>query len=387
MEDIEEYTEELADEGIGSGVAEEPEFSPDNEDKPFDPKKIDLVTKTFGIEFILKKIRNKTLNLAPDFQRNFVWDKKRKSQLIESMLLRIPLPMFYVAEDKNGNWEVVDGLQRLSTMRDFFLGEDYDGKGFKLEKLEFYKFMNTYNFFKIEKDENATRLWNNLMETQLSFTLIRPDTPENVKRNIFKRINTGGIRLSEQEIRHALYNGFSTSLLKEMSSMGEFKLATNSSVNDNRMAARELALRFLAFQINQREDFIGAMDDLLSDTMIEINDGKVQNIDQLKEHFKTGLIRSNGIFGNDAFRTPVVKAKRKPPINKALFEVWISILCRLSEFEYRQLVNKKNELLAGYIELFKNEAFVRAISRHAASPAGARERYNVLFELVKGFII
>ncbi|WP_279496510.1 DUF262 domain-containing protein [Aeromonas veronii] len=126
--------EELAGEGIGSGVEKEQE----NHQDPFDPTSISITSKVVSLESVLRRIKNNTINLNPDFQRKVVWDQARKSRLIESMMLRIPLPMFYVAEDYEGSWEVVDGLQRLSSIREFLLGKDYDGKGFKLKGLEFW---------------------------------------------------------------------------------------------------------------------------------------------------------------------------------------------------------------------------------------------------------
>lgn len=95
----------------------------------------------------MRRLQQGTITLNPDFQRQEVWDQKRKSQLIESLLLKIPIPMFYVSSDEKSNWTVVDGLQRISTLRDFVLGKEYlkdpsknlnkKGSGFKLQGLEF----------------------------------------------------------------------------------------------------------------------------------------------------------------------------------------------------------------------------------------------------------
>ena len=111
--------EDLADEGVGSGVEREQEGNQFQTGDPFDPASISLSSKIVSLDTVLRRIRNHTITLAPNFQRNFVWDVKRKSLLIESMMLRIPIPMFYVSEDKDGVWEVVDGLQRLTTIKDF----------------------------------------------------------------------------------------------------------------------------------------------------------------------------------------------------------------------------------------------------------------------------
>ena len=122
--DLFQIDEEIADERSFSGVEVEGNSDEYIDTEPFDPSSISISSKTIALDTVLRRIKNHTIRLSPDFQRNFVWDIERKSQLIESMILRIPLPMFYVSEDRNGVWEVVDGLQRLSTIRDFILGSD-----------------------------------------------------------------------------------------------------------------------------------------------------------------------------------------------------------------------------------------------------------------------
>jgi uncharacterized protein with ParB-like and HNH nuclease domain len=223
------------------------------------------------MDTVIRRLEQGTILLAPNFQRNEVWDATRRSRLIESLMLKIPLPMLYVAANTEGSWEVVDGLQRLSTIRDFILGDD-QGKKLKLSNLEFLgnKF-NGKTFDNIEKDPSQIRLINTIRETEMRFTVINPGTPEEVKRNIFKRINTGGMPLTAQEIRHALYQGHSSDLLTKLVELPEFKEAINSKINDSRMGARELVLRFLAFLVMPATDYQSDMDKFLSNTMRVIN--------------------------------------------------------------------------------------------------------------------
>ncbi|HEX8016558.1 MAG TPA: DUF262 domain-containing protein, partial [Flavobacterium sp.] len=216
------------------GVEEEQEDS-----HPFDPEKISIDTKGITMDTCLRRLEQGTIILAPDFQRNEVWTNEQKCRLIESLMLKIPIPMFYVSADEKGVFSVVDGLQRLSTIRSFILGDEYlktkdsnlKGQGFKLKYLEFWgdKY-NDYTFNKL-----PINIQNRILETEFTFTIINPGTPEEVKRNVFKRINTGGAPLTSQEIRHALYTGQSTILLQELSHRTEFLVATNYSVSSDRM--------------------------------------------------------------------------------------------------------------------------------------------------------
>ncbi len=129
-----------------SGIEESLDDEHDRD--PFNPDEISIDTKPITMETLMRRLQQGTITLNPDFQRKEVWNSERKSQLIESMLLKIPIPMFYVSSDEKSNWTVVDGLQRISTLRDFVLGKSYledtqknidkKGYGFKLQGLEFW---------------------------------------------------------------------------------------------------------------------------------------------------------------------------------------------------------------------------------------------------------
>ncbi|EEP89545.1 DUF262 domain-containing protein [Yersinia kristensenii] len=385
--------DDLASEGIGSGVESEPEMPEYANKTPFDPDSISLTTKVVSLDTVLRRLKNTTIVLSPEFQREEVWDKKRKSLLIESMILKIPLPMFYVSEDNDGVWEVVDGLQRLSTIRDFILGEDGDGKGFKLQDLEFWgESLNSKTFYKLLFDSKAARVVNNIMETELLFTVINPGTPDNVKRNIFKRINTGGMRLSDQEIRNALYQGIATKFLRVLSNNEYYTEVTGGTIKDNRMAGRELILRYLAFSLLGRDKFTGDIDDFLSNTMLHLNneaefsDLDCASLSSIKYRFELGLYRSYLLFSSHAFRKSVAGARKKTSINKSLFEVWLIILSELDETEFKCLESQSEFFLAKYSDLFHDVDFSNSISRRGGSPWGANFRYSVLKKLVMEFI-
>lgn len=383
--------EELADEGVASGVEREPEEFHTVE--PFDPASISLSSKVVALDAVLRRIKNKTIRLHPDFQRNAVWDKERKSLLIESMMLRIPLPMFYVSEDKDGIWEVVDGLQRLTAIRDFILGPDSDGKGFHLKGLEFWGgSFNGKDFYSIEKKLETSRIINNIMEAELSFTIINPDTPEKVKRNIFKRINTGGMRLSVQEIRHALYQGEATKLLKDMVLLPTYLNVLGGIVKDHRMAGRELALRYIAFSARGWRDYKGDMDTFLSDTMrflnseIKLDLAKEFSRENILTDFSKALTRSDEIFGVHAFRRSRGK-HRKTPINKALFDVWTYCFSRMKDSTYEMIQNNKEYFLSQYFHILDtDDEFIDSIGRYGGDALGVKTRYEKIIGLIRGFL-
>ena len=389
-----DFNEELAEEGIYSGVEIEDEDTSDkpSEKEPFDTDSISITSKIVALDTVLRRIKNKTIKLAPDFQREYVWDIKRKSQLIESMMLKIPLPMFYVSEDKNGIWEVVDGLQRLSTIQNFILGDDLDGKGFKLKGLEFWAdIYDGKDFFNLDKENSNIKVINNILETELSFIVINPETPEKVKRNIFKRINTGGMRLSNQEIRHALYQGRSSDLLKILVEDNVYNIVINNTVKDNRMAGRELILRYLSFYLFKYSSYKGDMDDFLSNTMRAINgesqlyknDSIILSEAEIIEAFRKGLARAHSIFGEHAFRKSLPGDLRKTPINKSLFELWLCVFSKVKNDTFDKIYLHKELFIKKYSELLKSEDFINSISRHGSSVQGAKYRREQVLTLIR----
>ena len=311
---------------------------------PFDPEDISIDKKPMVMDAIIRRFKQGTIIMHPDFQREEVWSKETKSRLIESLLLRIPITMFYVSADEEGKLTVVDGLQRLSAIRDFVLKEEYKptntkglGDGMRLQGLEFliqYEGM-TFN-------ELPINMQNRINETEFTFTIINPGTPEEVKRNIFKRINTGGEGLKPQEIRNALYAGKATELLKNLATSPAFIKATTSSVRSNRMESYEVVLRGIAFILRNADSYPknGNMDKFLGDTMVILNSypefsdreilrldkmegldlSSIKNdrIDNLEEIFKLSMRRAKSLFGTHAFRKSYGD-KRRSPINKALF--------------------------------------------------------------------
>jgi len=390
--------DDLAEEGVKSGVEQELEGNREFGDElltkePFEPQKISISSKAIALDTILRRLKNNTICLTPDFQRELVWDETRKSLLIESLMLKIPLPMFYVSEDSDGKWEVVDGLQRLTTIKSFLLGDKNDGKGFPLIGLEFFgQDFNNKTFFEIESNPKANRVVNNIMDSVLSFTIIKPDTPELVKRNIFKRINTGGIRLSPQEIRNALYQGRSTEFLIELSTSQAYIDVLNGAVNDGRMMGRELILSFIAFNIFSRRQYKGDMDDFLSEAMIALNTGnsckygliRPLSFEDLSLKFKVSLYRNNAIFGEHSFRRSLPN-EAKSAINKSLFEVWNNIFSSMEVSTFKLIETYKESFLQQYSNLLSHEDFKNAVSRYGSSTSGANIRFNKLINMIESF--
>ncbi|BAY31370.1 hypothetical protein NIES2107_32290 [Nostoc carneum NIES-2107] len=360
MTDLNNYNAELAD----KETLEEEDKEEEDEKVTFqyDPEKINIVTREPTIEQLLRRIDEEALDLAPDFQRQAnIWTPEAKSKLIESILIRIPLPAFYIDATNEDKWVVVDGLQRLSAMKQFMI--DKTDKRLKLAGLEYLKDLNNKTY-----DELERRYQRRILETQVTVYLIEKGTPLQVKYNIFKRINTGGVRLSNQELRHALNPGKATKILADLASYPEFKRVVNLSESKRkRMDDREFILGFIAFYlISYKEYQDETRDSFLSKALSKVNSLSQEEITKLETAFKKSMIAAFDIFNGNAFRKISRKNTRKFPINKSLFEVWSVNLGKLDIQNIEILKERKKELIDKFIKYVDNDTeFLLSISQAA----------------------
>ena len=360
----------------GSGIEPEITESEDQITEPFDPTLIRVETKPLSMDLLISRIREGELNLMPDFQRKAgIWSDAAQSRLIESMLIRIPLPAFYMDASNEDRWLVVDGLQRLTTVNRFVIKKDL-----KLTGMEFLHHLSGMGF-----DELPRNFKRRINETQVTVYLIEKDTPPEVKFNIFKRINTGGLPLSFQEIRHALNQGVATQTLKKLAESDTFKKATFYGIRDHRMGAQECVLRFLAFTLRPYTDYrTSDFDGFLNDAMAALNRMHDSKIEGLTASFMRALEASREIFGTYAFRKQYMKNAGRNPINKALFETWTVNLSALNEDQLEELKIKKDELIDHFITLMNDTSgFDSAVSQGTGNVAKVRLRFLKISELIK----
>lgn len=323
-------------------------------------------------------LRRKELIIDPDFQRHDVWTSRQKSELIESILMGIPIPLMYLFEDRNGKKQVVDGRQRIGAILDFL-----DNK-FKLKNLRILSQLNEYYFKDLEP-----KLQGVFEDYQLFFYIIQPPTPERVKYDIFDRVNRGGTSLNKQEMRNALYRGRSTEMLDRLCGMPEFLLATGRSINKERMKDQYVVLRAIAFlmlhwgEFNniQSLQYRGDIDDFLARFMVYINDDASESlIAKYEALFCHAMSVSYDLLGENGFRFSGNVIRR--PINMPLFEA----LTYLFSFIPKNIgFDKRTELLRN-IEVVK-ERFDSSnyFSGNIDSTTSVSFRFDCINEIVDRF--
>ena len=306
-----------------------------------------------------------------------IWNAEKKSRLIESLLLRIPIPVFYVAADADEKWAVVDGVQRLSTIRDYVKGE------FPLTRLEYRS-----EFDGLRHGDLPRPMQRRIDETQFVVNVIEPGTPPEVTFNIFSRINTGGMPLKGQEIRHALNPGPVRDYLKTLAESREFVKATAGSISPNRMDDRACVLRFLAFHMAPWEEYSGrSLDGHLDAAMKKINAMGQDRRNLLAEDFRKAMRAAARIFGDDAFRKRYVRDDdRRRQVSMPLFEAWSVQLARCPRERIDRLVERRDEVRERFMALLNQDPeFEKAISSSTGTPRRIRKRFAAIRDLVQEF--
>jgi hypothetical protein len=362
----------------GSGIDDDETVeSPDDIRSPFNPTLIRVERENPTIDLLVKRIRHGEINLSPDFQRKGgIWTDEAQSRLIESILIRIPLPAFYVDATNEDNWLVVDGLQRLTALKRFVVEETL-----ALQGLEFLDKWNGKRFSELPRSYRRR-----IEETGVTIFAIQKGTPDEVKFNIFKRINTGGLPLSAQEIRNALNGPRVRAFILRLVESKEFKLATRNSIHDKRMADRECVTRFLAFMRQDpaeynRKDF----DSFLNRIMSDLDDKETtpdREYKELEKKFYSAMNRARLIFGQYAFRKFYGRQYRLMPINKAIFEIWAVSLANLSNDDAEALAERKSQVLDRFTELMEQDEFSQDVSQGTGSPPRLRRRFSAVSKLI-----
>ena len=307
---------------------------------------------------IIRRIRDGRYVMDPDFQRDFIWREDKQSKLIESVVMRIPLPVVYLAEDDEGRMVVVDGLQRLSTFARFVNGK------LKLQ-LSDRPELNGKTFAQL-----SSKLQNRIEDCNLICYIIDSKVPERARLDIFERVN-GGIPLSRQQMRNSLFMGPATRFLKEAARTDLFLQATGSSLNMKTMRDREFVNRFCAFRILELDSYRGnEMDEFLARSLQIMNRMSSDEIQQLGSGLQMSLSNNFVLFERHAFRKYTPGQSRRSVLNASLWDVMSTGLSHYTEIQVKAAADN---IRTAYYQLLAEEDF------NAAITYGTNDRKRVSF--------
>lgn len=334
----------------------------EEKERPFDAEKIRVDQQMLSVKYMLELMDQDLIELNPGYQRRRVWkDNKKKSLLIESLMLRIPIPAFYFYENEDGKYQVIDGQQRLTTIKEFV-----DGK-FRLNGLEYLG--KEYNKRKFK--DLDTKYIQRIYRTQIAVNILDARSPKNVIYDIFRRVNTGGVNLNPQEMRNAICKQEVRDFLVKSTRNENYVMATRGRVKDDRMDSQELVLRFYAFYkaYNYEKNIlyydypnIAAM---LDDAIENLNKMSLERREELFQKFDLAMKRSYEAFGKYAF-SKIQKdgngVKRNLDyINKSLFSSF-SVLLLDSDYDNVSIRAYQGKLLLGLADALEDHYYTNSIT-------------------------
>lgn len=288
------------------------------------------------------------LVVDPEWQRQYVWSPKQASRLIESFLIDIPVPVIYLARSDEGKYEVIDGLQRLTSVFKFFNGEmslsslpilrDFNGK----------KFSELPEHFQVKLEDATLRTFE-----------LASRTSKDLVFTIFERLNTGGTKLNQMEIRNCLYRGSLNNLIKELVEYPEFVQVLNQKSLQNRMADRAFALSFIAFYEKTHLKVKRSLAGFLNDFLDEYQYANQTKLDEWKQQFKKSMRACYTIFGEWGFRLRRTdressrgKGEWSPRPNRAVFQAISVAFCN---YDLPELTRASDAILEEYLDLISTD--------------------------------
>lgn len=331
-------------------------------DYPIDTLLIRQETRT--VHDVVRRIDQGSFVMDPDFQRAFIWPDDKQSKLIESVLMRIPLPVFYLAEDAVGRMIVVDGLQRLSTFARYIKNEVP------------LKLPNQQELHKKKFLDLSAKLQNRIEDCNLVLYIVDAKVPERARLDIFERVNSG-VPLTRQQMRNSLYMGAATQFLKNEASTDLFKQATGNSLQSTTMRDREFVNRFCAFRLLDLDSYSNKdeMDGFLARALTHMNQLPEAELAALSAAFRRSLRNNFAVFGEHSFRKHRLGQERRGVLNASLWDVMSTGLADISE---DAVLVRKDVLLDRFYPLMDDEQFIRSITYGPNSANAVRHRFEVM---------
>lgn len=345
-------------------------------------KQRELITSTvdYNLESLSQLINKRTIDLAPKYQRRFRWDDTRKSKLIESFLMNVPIPPIFLNEDDFGKYSVIDGKQRLSAINEFLSGQ------LSLTGLEVFTDLNDYSFFDLPLEfQNSLKIRANVRAI-----IILRQSDKDIKYEVFQRLNTGGVKLNAQEIRNSAFPGKLNDKILELSEHKFFhKLLGIKSKSKSKiyqeMKDAELVLRFFALK-NSWKQYAGGLKKIL-DAYMDDNQSMTQTAaNELGKEFLDTLEKVEVLFGDDgSFRRWMPDNKKwKQQVSAPLFDAQMFACYKKNK---SKLEESRTKIISDFKKLFTSDSeFIQSIESSTGTPNRFLYRTTKLNEVINNNI-
>lgn len=356
-----------------------------DDEQPFNVDSIRVDQQILSVKYVYELYHDGVLTCNPDFQRQYIWKtRKSKSRLIESLMLRIPIPAFYFYEKEDSKFNIIDGQQRLQTIFDFL-----DGK-FRLFDLEYLNEQCKGKKFNDLEPKYKQRI----NRTQLNVNILDDRSPQKVIYDIFRRINSGGIPLNPQEMRNALCSDNVRIFLKKGANSPAFKEAIRDKISDSRFDKQETFLRFISIYRRFNYETL-TLSKLNPSKLLYLMDKEIKDLDEITDSeknnifnaFEKAMIRCHKLFGDYAFVNITIDSKtkkitfNKDIINKPLLLAF-SVLLANPNINTTELGNNTTAI-DNLAEALKNNEYQNSISKTTGDERNIIKCFNYSLEVLK----
>lgn len=343
---------------------------------PFSPNDIKLTTPPMNLGDLIDMIKYGWINFTTEYQReDNLWSDKKQSRLIESVLLGLRLPAFYFEEVSKKQWNIIDGLQRCSSIRNYCVDETLT-----LNDLEFLG--ETFNDKKFS--DLPFEVTRDIRMLPITVNLLSSGVPDRVKYILFKRLNTGGVELTPQEIRNAMFQGLAIETVQQMARDETFLKATDRKIPTKRKQDQDFVSRFIAFYLFDYEKYVPDLETYINKGMELLRDTSDSNlIPKMKSDFIKAMDIAYEIFGNDAFRKRENVNNPRNPLNKAYFEVISTTFAKLSDQKATLLLQNRDLLKRNLIELMNNKSYSSSLSGGTGTKDSVLRRFSWFRDVIE----
>ena len=344
-----------------------------------DSRKIVWQAKDFSIREFSSMLQDGDLELQPEYQRKYVATPKIASKLIESVLMDVPIPVIYLAEEQDGSYSVIDGQQRLTSFLSFINGKYPNGDLFKLTGLKVFKELNRKLFSDLDKE-----FQNKIRKTTLHTIVIKKESNEDVKFEIFERLNTGSIKLNEDEIRNTIYRGEYIKLLAELEENEAFHKIVQKDNYKNRMIYRGMILRFFAISEKSYLNYQPSMKQFCNKELRENRHLSPAKAKEYKNRFLDCIDLVKVVFGDTAFRRYIPSNNTEKGywtttrINMALFDIQ---MCGFVNYSKNEILRNADYIREAMLELMtNNQNFIDSILLQTSDKDILKKRFKIWFK-------
>ena len=347
-----------------------------------DQRKIIWQAKDFSIREFLSMKNDGELILQPDYQRNFVATDLIASKLIESILLDVPIPVIYLAEEQDGNFSVIDGQQRLTSFISYLNGKFPDDRPFRLSGLKVLSELNRSTF-----GELSTEHQKKIRNTTIHSIIIKKESNPDIKFEIFERLNTGSTKLNEDEIRNTVYRGGYISLLHKLSANPLFHDLVKKDNFKKRMIYNGMILRFLAISEKSYLNYRSSMKQFCNKELRDNRNLTPEKAREFKNRFEHCLDLVKIVFGEHAFRRYIPGNETKAgywaigQINMALFDLQMVGFVNYSKNEILTKADAIREELMNL--MITDNTFQYLIAYKTSDTDNVKKRFRIYMDMLE----